>query len=142
VSPRVRSGASVLGRALAALCTRAARSWLLPRACTQPCPKVPINPSSVRGSSSLTAPHFPEQNPNSGELRAAHHCRPKLAVVARPSRPPHRLTKSTRGFPAPFHNSTAPEKPHHRQPVMVCCRSARAGHSNPPPPNPSPGTAS
>jgi hypothetical protein len=74
------------------LSERAARGRLLPRACTQSCPRVPINPSAVRGSSSLTLPHFPEQNPNSGELRAARHCRPKLAAVARPSQPPHCLT--------------------------------------------------
>jgi hypothetical protein len=39
-------------------------------------------------------------------------------------------------------SSTAPEKPRHCQPLIVCCRSARAGNSSPPPPNPSPETAS
>jgi hypothetical protein len=68
VSPRVRSRAPVLGRALAAHCARAARGRLLPRACAQPCPKAPINPSPVCGSSSLTQPHFPKQKP---QLRRA-----------------------------------------------------------------------
>ena len=84
------------------LSARAAHGRLLPQRLRPAVPEGAYKFSLVRSSSPLTLPHSPSRNPNSGELCATRHCRPKLTVVAKASLPPIRLTESTRGFPAPF----------------------------------------
>jgi hypothetical protein len=118
-----------------------------PRTCAQPCPRAPINLSP---SARQFTPHpasLPRAKPQLRRAPHVRHCHPKLATVANPPRSPHRLTKRTSSHPPAACslsrlNSTTPENPRHRQPLTVCRRSTRTGHTEPPPPNPSPGTAS
>jgi hypothetical protein len=80
--PHVRSRAQALGRALAALCVRCARSASVSRACTQPCPRAPIRTPGVQRSA-LHSASCPAQEL---QLRRAL-LRPPSLPEPRPPRP-------------------------------------------------------
>jgi hypothetical protein len=80
--PRVRSRAQALGRALAALCARRARSAPVLRACAQPCPRAPISTSGAQ----RTALHCASRPEQELQLRRALLC-PSSLPEPRPPRP-------------------------------------------------------
>jgi hypothetical protein len=78
--PRVRSRAQALGRALAALCARRARSALVP--CAQPCLRAPISTLGAQ----RPALHSASRPEKELQLRRALLCLPSLSEP-RPPRP-------------------------------------------------------